>query len=142
MDIIESIDHATGCQQCGADLSGSVSDDFCSEECQRAWQVANVARVEQVELERIGEIDAVRFGVSMNAVAESARRLSETLRATGLTMSQLALAWILRRRNVASAIVGATRPEQVSENVAAAGVTLSDDTLRAIDDALDPVAIR
>jgi aryl-alcohol dehydrogenase-like predicted oxidoreductase len=51
-------------------------------------------------------------------------------------MSQLALAWVLRQPNVAAAIVGATRPEQVHENVAAAGVTLSDDTLAAIDDAL------
>ena len=57
-------------------------------------------------------------------------------------MSQLALAWMLRQDNVASAIIGATRPEQVHENAKAAGVQLSDDTLRAIDDALDPVAIR
>ena len=40
MDIIAAIDHATGCQQCGKDLSGSVSDDFCSEECQRTWHAA------------------------------------------------------------------------------------------------------
>jgi hypothetical protein len=45
-DIIAAIDSATGCQQCGKDLSGSVSDDFCSEQCQRAWQAANVARVQ------------------------------------------------------------------------------------------------
>ena len=75
-------------------------------------------------------------------ILEAVDRLRPVAEGAGLTMSQLALAWILRRRNVASAIVGATRPEQVSENVAAAGVTLSDDTLRAIDDALDPVAIR
>ena len=62
--------------------------------------------------------------------------------AAGLTMSQLALGWVLRQPNVAAAIVGASRPEQVRENVAAAGVQLSDDTLRAIDDALAPVAIR
>jgi aryl-alcohol dehydrogenase-like predicted oxidoreductase len=57
----------------------------------------------------------------------------------GLTMSQLALAWVLRQRNVAAAIIGATRREQVHENAAAAGVELSDDTLRAIDDALRTV---
>jgi aryl-alcohol dehydrogenase-like predicted oxidoreductase len=51
-------------------------------------------------------------------------------------MSQLALAWVLRQPNVAAAIVGASRPEQVHENAAAAAVTLSDDTVRAIDDAL------
>src|SRR3954452_19012406 len=56
--------------------------------------------------------------------------------AAGLTLSQLALAWVLHKRNVAAVIVGATRPEQVRENVAASDVTLSDDTLRAIDDAL------
>jgi hypothetical protein len=42
VDIIDAIDSATGCQQCGKDLSGSVSDDFCSEECQRAWSAARV----------------------------------------------------------------------------------------------------
>ena len=57
-------------------------------------------------------------------------------------MSQLALAWVLRQENVAAAIIGASRPEQVHENAAAAGVTLSDDTLRAIDEALGPVAVR
>jgi aryl-alcohol dehydrogenase-like predicted oxidoreductase len=51
-------------------------------------------------------------------------------------MGQLALAWVLRREEVASAIVGASRPEQVSENAAASGVDLDDETLRAIDDAL------
>jgi len=51
----------------------------------------------------------------------------------GLTMSQLALAWVLRQDNVASAIIGASRPEQVHENAAAAGVSLSDDVLAAID---------
>jgi len=60
----------------------------------------------------------------------------------GLTMSQLALAWILRQDNVAAAIIGATRPEQVHENAAAAGGELSDDTLAAIDEAVGAVAIR
>ena len=75
-------------------------------------------------------------------ILEAVDRLRPVAEGAGLTMSQLALAWVLRQPNVASAIVGATRPEQVSENVAAAGVALSDDTLRAIDDALDPVAMR
>ena len=60
----------------------------------------------------------------------------------GLTMSQLALAWVLRQDNVAAVIVGATRPEQVHENAAAAGVELSDDTLAAIDEAVGAVVIR
>jgi aryl-alcohol dehydrogenase-like predicted oxidoreductase len=68
-------------------------------------------------------------------------RLHPIAEAAGLTMSQLALAWVLRQENVAAAIIGATRPEQVHENARAAGITLSDDTLRAIDEALLLVAI-
>jgi aryl-alcohol dehydrogenase-like predicted oxidoreductase len=56
-------------------------------------------------------------------------------------MSQLALAWVLRQDNVAAAIIGASRPEQVHENARAAGVRLSPDTLRAIDEALLLVAV-
>ena len=70
------------------------------------------------------------------------QRLRPVADDAGLTMSQMALAWVLRQDNVAAAIVGATWPEQVHENVAAAGVGLSPDTLAAIDDALDPVVIR
>jgi len=51
----------------------------------------------------------------------------------GLTMAQLALAWVLRRPEVTSAIIGATRPEQVVENVKASGVKLSEEDLREID---------
>ena len=69
-------------------------------------------------------------------ILEAVDRLRPVAEGAGLTLSQLALAWILRQDNVAAAIVGATRPEQVRENVAAAGVRLSDDTLRAIDDVL------
>jgi 1-deoxyxylulose-5-phosphate synthase len=73
---------------------------------------------------------------------EAVQRLRPVADGAGLTMSQLALAWVLRQPNVAAAIVGASRPEQVHENAAAASVTLSDDTLQAIDEALDPVAVR
>ena len=55
----------------------------------------------------------------------------------GLTMAQLALAWVLREPNVASAIVGASRPDQVDDNAAASGVELDDSTLKAIDEALE-----
>ena len=75
-------------------------------------------------------------------VLERVQRLRPIAERLGLSMAQLALAWVLREPNVASAIVGASRPEQVHENAAAAGVRLSDDTLAAIDEALDPVAIR
>jgi len=55
----------------------------------------------------------------------------------GLSMTELALAWVLREPNIASAIIGASRPEQVVENAGASGLQLDDDTLHAIDDALD-----
>jgi aryl-alcohol dehydrogenase-like predicted oxidoreductase len=56
--------------------------------------------------------------------------------AEGLTMSQLAVAWVLQNVNVASAITGGSRPEQVTDNAAAAGKTLSRETLAGIDAAL------
>jgi aryl-alcohol dehydrogenase-like predicted oxidoreductase len=74
---------------------------------------------------------------TLDAVA----RLEPIAREVGLTTSQLALAWVLRQENVAAAIVGASRPEQVHENARAAGVRLSADTLRAIDEALLLVAV-
>jgi aryl-alcohol dehydrogenase-like predicted oxidoreductase len=59
----------------------------------------------------------------------------------GITMAQLALAWVLREPNVASAIVGASRPQQVEDNAAASGVELDAETLRRIDEVLaDTVA--
>ncbi len=56
-----------------------------------------------------------------------------------LSMAQLALAWVLRDERVSSAIIGATKPEQVSDNAAASGVDLSAETLAAIDKILQPV---
>ena len=53
----------------------------------------------------------------------------------------MALAWVLRRAEVASAITGASRPEQVHANAAASGVELSDDLLTAIDQALGDVPV-
>jgi 1-deoxyxylulose-5-phosphate synthase len=57
----------------------------------------------------------------------------------GLTMAQLALAWVLREPNVASAIVGASRPAQLEDNVGASGVELGPEILRQIDEALGDV---
>jgi aryl-alcohol dehydrogenase-like predicted oxidoreductase len=57
----------------------------------------------------------------------------------GLTMAQLAVAWVLQNRNVSAALVGASRPEQVAENVKAAGVTIPDDAMRRIDEVLGDV---
>jgi aryl-alcohol dehydrogenase-like predicted oxidoreductase len=54
----------------------------------------------------------------------------------GLSMTEMALAWVLREPNLASAIIGASRPRQVIENAAASGIELDAGTLRAIDAAL------
>ncbi len=59
----------------------------------------------------------------------------------GLGMVQMAIAWVLRQENLASAIIGASRPEQVYANVEASGVELSQDTLDAIDEALEGVTV-
>ena len=58
----------------------------------------------------------------------------------GLTMAQLAVAWVLQNPNVSAAIVGATRPEQLEDNVKASGVKLDDDLLKAIDQVTQPIA--
>jgi aryl-alcohol dehydrogenase-like predicted oxidoreductase len=76
------------------------------------------------------------------AVLEAVQRLKPIAAQAGLTLAQMALAWVLRQPNVASAIVGATRPEQVYANASASGVELDDDTLAAIDDALGDVVVR
>jgi len=60
----------------------------------------------------------------------------------GLSMAQLAVAWVLQNENVAAAIIGATRPEQVHDNVKAAGVTLDADVLKRIDEILGDVVER
>src|SRR5271154_2096092 len=75
-------------------------------------------------------------------VLEAVQRLVPIARDAGLTMVQLALAWVLREPNVASAIVGASRPEQVHANASASGVVLGADLLSAIDAALGDVVVR
>ncbi len=75
-------------------------------------------------------------------VLEAVQRLVPIADGAGLTLAQLALAWALREPNVASAIVGASRPEQVHANASASGLTLSAETLAAIDEALGDVIVR
>jgi 1-deoxyxylulose-5-phosphate synthase len=75
-------------------------------------------------------------------VLEAVQRLRPVAEDAGLTMAQLALAWVLREPNVASAIVGASRPEQVHANASASGIVLSADTLAAIDTVLGDVVVR
>jgi aryl-alcohol dehydrogenase-like predicted oxidoreductase len=57
----------------------------------------------------------------------------------GLSMPQLALAWVLRQEDVSSAIIGASRPEQVDDNASASGIKLSEDTISEIDRILEGV---
>jgi aryl-alcohol dehydrogenase-like predicted oxidoreductase len=75
-------------------------------------------------------------------VLEAVERLRPVAEQAGLTMAQLALAWVLRQGNVASAIVGASRPEQVHANASASDIVLDDATLAAIDAALGDVVVR
>ena len=69
-------------------------------------------------------------------VLERVQRLGPIADGLGITTAQLALAWVLREPNVASAIVGASRPEQLRDNAAASGVDLDEATVRAIEGAL------
>lgn len=76
------------------------------------------------------------------SLLEAVQRLRPIAERLSLSMSQLALAWVLRDSRVSSAIIGASRPEQIEENVAAVGVELDDTTLREIDEAIEGVARR
>lgn len=73
-------------------------------------------------------------------VLSAVQKLEPVARDAGLSMAQLAIAWVLRQPNVAGAIIGASKPSQVSDNAGASGVKLSDDVLRRIDDIIGPVA--
>ena len=75
-------------------------------------------------------------------VLERVQQLRPLAEQAGITMAQLAVAWVLANPNVASAIVGASRPEQLDDNVGASEVALDDDLLAAVDDVLDPVVVR
>src|SRR3989440_4027523 len=75
-------------------------------------------------------------------VLSRVQRLKPLAESAGISLAQLAVAWVLRNDNVGAAIVGASRPEQLRDNVKAAGVKLDADLLKAIDEALDPVIER
>jgi aryl-alcohol dehydrogenase-like predicted oxidoreductase len=75
-------------------------------------------------------------------VLTAVQHLKPLAEQAGLTMAQLGLAWVLQNPNVSSAIVGATRPEQLQDNVKAAGVKLDAELLKRIDEVLDPVIER
>jgi aryl-alcohol dehydrogenase-like predicted oxidoreductase len=73
-------------------------------------------------------------------VLEAVQRLQPLADEIGIPMANLAVAWVLANENVAGAIVGASRPEQITSNAQASGITLDDDALKKIDDALSDIA--
>ncbi len=75
-------------------------------------------------------------------VLTAVQRLRPIADEAGLSMPQLAIAWVLQNPNVAAALVGASRPDQIAANVAASGVTLDADAMAAIDAALGDVVVR
>jgi aryl-alcohol dehydrogenase-like predicted oxidoreductase len=77
-----------------------------------------------------------------DAVLEAVDRLRPVADQAGLSMAELALAWVLRRPELASAIVGASRPEQVHANAKTSGIQLTPDTLAAIEEALGDVPVK
>ena len=78
---------------------------------------------------------------SSEQVLEAVQRLQPIADGLGITMAQLAIAWVLREPNVAAAIVGASRPQQVEDNASASGIELDDATLAAIDEAVADVVV-
>ena len=74
-------------------------------------------------------------------VLERVQQLRPIADGVGLSLAQLAVAWVLQNDNVSAAIIGASRPEQVTENVKAAGVELEESILSAIDEVVGPVVI-
>jgi aryl-alcohol dehydrogenase-like predicted oxidoreductase len=68
-----------------------------------------------------------------DSIVTAVQKLKPIAQELGLSMPQLALAWVLRSEYVSSAIIGASRPEQIVDNAAASGVQLDTDVLAAID---------
>jgi aryl-alcohol dehydrogenase-like predicted oxidoreductase len=75
-------------------------------------------------------------------ILEAVQQLKPLADQAGLSLAQLAVAWTLQNPNVSAAIIGASRPEQVTENAAAAGVVLEDDLLASIDKVLGDLVVR
>jgi aryl-alcohol dehydrogenase-like predicted oxidoreductase len=73
---------------------------------------------------------------------EAVRQLEPLAAQAGLSLAQLAVAWVLQNPNVSAALIGATRPEQVRENVKAAGVRLDPGLMSRIDEVLGQVIVR
>ncbi len=86
-------------------------------------------------------MNAAKDVVYTEEAVEAVQRLVPVAEGAGLTLPELALAWTLRGPELASAIIGASRPEQVHGNAAAAGVSLTDDVIAACDEALGDVPV-
>jgi aryl-alcohol dehydrogenase-like predicted oxidoreductase len=87
------------------------------------------------------EMGAMMDRYRSDELLEAVQRLRPIAEDVGVSMATLALAWCLRQANLASVIIGATRPEQVHQNAEASGVKLDQNTLGDIDDALDGVTV-
>lgn len=84
---------------------------------------------------RAAKLEWMRKGITEEKIAK-VRQLETVAAELGITVGNLALAWILSHENVASALVGASRPEQVTENAKASGIDLSEDVLSRIEEIL------
>jgi voltage-dependent potassium channel beta subunit len=84
---------------------------------------------------RASKLEWVRNGITDEKIGK-VRKLENIAGELDITVGNLALAWILRQSNVASALVGASRPEQVTENAKASGIELSEDVLNRIEEIL------
>jgi aryl-alcohol dehydrogenase-like predicted oxidoreductase len=78
---------------------------------------------------------------SSEQLLQAVQRLQPIADGLGITMAQLAIAWVLREPNVAAAIIGASRPQQVEDNASASGIELDEATLVAIDEAVEDVVV-
>jgi aryl-alcohol dehydrogenase-like predicted oxidoreductase len=78
---------------------------------------------------------------SSEQVLQAVQRLQPVADGVGITMAQLAIAWVLREPNVAAAIIGASRPQQVEDNASASGIELDEATRAAIDEAVADVVV-
>jgi aryl-alcohol dehydrogenase-like predicted oxidoreductase len=89
-----------------------------------------------------GGANMIRRYLTNDDVLTRVQRLQPVADDAGLSMAQLATAWVLQNDNVSAAIIGASRPEQVVDNAGAAGKKLDADLLKRIDEILDPVVER
>jgi aryl-alcohol dehydrogenase-like predicted oxidoreductase len=84
----------------------------------------------------------IRDMIADEGLLEAVQQLKPIAESVDLSLAQLAVAWVLQNPNVSAAIIGASRPEQVTENAKAAGVKLPEDVLKQIDDVLGTHVVR